>query len=186
MTTLSIHPDNAPDQVEVLDDHAAIAARLAELGVEFTRWPVRADAAALDTAGVLQAFSDDIAELSQRFGFQHVDVARITPDNPQRAEFRKKFLNEHTHDDFEIRFFVAGRGLFYLHIDGHVYCVLCTAGDLISVPPDTTHWFDMGEHPEFTCIRFFTTPEGWVGKFTGSTIAERFPSFDAFVTAHAA
>jgi 1,2-dihydroxy-3-keto-5-methylthiopentene dioxygenase len=91
---------------------------------------------------------------------------------------RLKFLNEHTHDDFEVRFFVDGSGLFYLHIDDKVYMVLCEQGDLISVPARTTHWFDMGVRPDFRCIRFFTVPEGWVGNFTGSDIANRFPDYD--------
>jgi len=56
--------------------------------------------------------------------------------------------------------------------------VLCEPGDLISVPAHTTHWFDMGARPDFKCIRFFTTPDGWVGRFTGSDIATRFPDFD--------
>ncbi|MCI0668721.1 MAG: cupin, partial [Methylococcaceae bacterium] len=80
--------------------------------------------------------------------------------------------------DFEIRFFVDGKGLFYLHIAGKVYLVLCEKGDLISVPANTTHWFDMGTNPDFKCIRFFTTENGWEAEFTGSGIARRFPSFD--------
>jgi 1,2-dihydroxy-3-keto-5-methylthiopentene dioxygenase len=39
----------------------------------------------------------------------------------------------------------------------------------------------MGERPDFKCIRFFTRPEGWVGNFTGSDIATRFPDFDTHV-----
>ena len=44
-----------------------------------------------------------------------------------------------------------------------------------------THWFDMGENPDFKCIRLFTTENGWVGDFTGSEIATRFPGMDDFV-----
>jgi 1,2-dihydroxy-3-keto-5-methylthiopentene dioxygenase len=105
-------------------------------------------------------------------------VVSLRPDHPERAVLRHKFLAEHTHADFEVRFFVGGRGLFYLHVGGKVYLVLCEQGDLISVPANTTHWFDMGEYPDFKCIRFFTTPDGWEGNFTGSDIATRFPSFD--------
>jgi 1,2-dihydroxy-3-keto-5-methylthiopentene dioxygenase len=94
---------------------------------------------------------------------------------------RQKFLAEHTHADFEVRFFVDGSGLFYLHVGDRVYMVLCERGDLISVPADTTHWFDMGSNPSFKCIRFFTTPDGWVGSFTGSGIAGRFPDYDSHV-----
>jgi len=102
----------------------------------------------------------------------------LTADHPDKAAFRQKFLAEHTHSDFEVRFFVGGRGLFYLHLGDKVYMVLCEKGDLISVPANTTHWFDMGENPAFKCIRFFTTADGWEGHFTGSDIAGRFPSFD--------
>ena len=65
---------------------------------------------------------------------------------------------------------------------GHGFYTWCCAsgGDLISVPAGTTHWFDMGSRPDFTCIRFFTTPEGWIGNFTGSDTATRFPDFDSF------
>jgi 1,2-dihydroxy-3-keto-5-methylthiopentene dioxygenase len=94
---------------------------------------------------------------------------------------RQKFLSEHTHADFEVRFFVEGSGLFYLHVGDKVYTLLCEKGDLISVPANTTHWFDMGTKPYFKCIRFFTTPEGWVGNFTGSEIAKQFPDFDQYV-----
>jgi 1,2-dihydroxy-3-keto-5-methylthiopentene dioxygenase len=94
---------------------------------------------------------------------------------------RSKFLSEHTHSDFEIRFFVDGQGLFYLHVEQKVYVVLCEKGDLISVPANTTHWFDMGTRPFFKAIRFFTTPDGWEGHFTGSDIASRLPDFDQYV-----
>jgi len=53
------------------------------------------------------------------------------------------------------------------------------AGDLTSVPDATPHWFDMGPEPDFTAIRFFTEADGWIGHFTGSDIAQRFPRYEA-------
>jgi 1,2-dihydroxy-3-keto-5-methylthiopentene dioxygenase len=88
---------------------------------------------------------------------------------------RKKFLDEHFHKEDEVRFFVAGSGLFTLHVDDKVYEILCEAGDLVGVPDGTKHWFDMGPEPSFVAIRFFTEPDGWVGHFTGTDIAQRFP-----------
>ncbi|MCS3904036.1 1,2-dihydroxy-3-keto-5-methylthiopentene dioxygenase [Methylohalomonas lacus] len=184
MTTLSIYTDNRPDEAETLTDFDAISARLRDVGIQLERWqanqPLSADA---DQEEVLAAYSDDIERLNRQYGFQSVDVISLRPDNPKKAEMRQKFLSEHTHDDFEVRFFVDGQGLFYLHIENKVYTVLCTRGDLISVPANTTHWFDMGTQPDFKCIRFFTTAEGWVGHFTGSDIAEHFPDFDSYVSA---
>jgi 1,2-dihydroxy-3-keto-5-methylthiopentene dioxygenase len=59
-----------------------------------------------------------------------------------------------------------------------VFAVVCEAGDLISVPAGTRHWFDMGEQPRFTALRLFISPEGWVAQFTGAPIAEDFPKFE--------
>ena len=92
---------------------------------------------------------------------------------------REKFLAEHTHSEDEVRFFVEGRGAFYLRLDGNVHVVVCERGDLLGVPAGTRHWFDMGTNPEFTALRFFRDPEGWVGHFTGDDIATRFPTFDS-------
>jgi len=165
-------------------EHVAIAAQLSALGVRFERWqagaPLRADAGQEE---VLAAYHEPVERLTREYGFKSVDVVSLRPDHPQRAELRNKFLAEHVHGDFEVRFFVDGSGLFYLHVGEHIYLVLCEQGDLISVPAHTPHWFDMGERPDFKCIRLFTVPDGWVATFTGSGIAERFPSFDQFVAA---
>jgi 1,2-dihydroxy-3-keto-5-methylthiopentene dioxygenase len=182
MSVLAIYNENGEAQGMPVHDHAAIGAILADQGVAFERWQIGSELAAdADQDAVLAAYQADIDRLNERYGFESVDVVALRPDNPQKAEFRGKFLAEHTHDDFEVRFFVDGSGLFYLHLDGKVYLVLCEKGDLISVPANTTHWFDMGANPDFKCIRLFTTAEGWVGKFTGSDIAERFPDMDSFV-----
>jgi 1,2-dihydroxy-3-keto-5-methylthiopentene dioxygenase len=109
-----------------------------------------------------------------------------TPEWRERAaSARQKFLAEHTHDDDEDRFFARGAGVFYLHVDGKVHAVLCEAGDLLSVPANTTHWFDMGTRPDYVAIRFFHDEDGWVGNFTGNLLAERFPDFDTLMATRA-
>lgn len=184
MSALTIYKDDMSGQAQTIHDHAAIASKLKEVGVQFERWqanqPLAKDA---DQAAVLSAYQASIDKLNKQYGFKSIDVVSLLPDNPKKDEFRQKFLAEHTHADFEVRFFVDGSGLFYLHIQDKVYMVLCEKGDLISVPANTTHWFDMGDKPYFKCIRFFTTPEGWVGNFTGSQIAKSFPSFDQHLQA---
>jgi 1,2-dihydroxy-3-keto-5-methylthiopentene dioxygenase len=92
---------------------------------------------------------------------------------------RAIFLSEHRHAEDEIRYFVEGAGLFTLRERGRVYAVRCEANDLICVPAGMRHWFDMGPRPHFTAMRFFRTPEGWVGDFTGDPIADRFPRLGA-------
>ena len=158
----------------VLDtsDGDAIAAELATIGVRFERWPTRPLA---DAAAILEIYAPEIAALKAEAGYQSVDVVALAPDHPDRAALRGKFLSEHTHGEDEVRFFVDGEGLFTLHEGGRVFNMLCTRGDLISVPAGMKHWFDMGPAPRFTAIRLFVNPDGWVARFTGDTIADRFP-----------
>ncbi len=160
-------------------DHADIARELHKVGVRFERWkaaqPIAPGAAPED---VIAAYRDDIERLQREHGYQAVDVISLGADHPQKDTLRQKFLNEHTHAEDEVRFFVAGEGLFTLHIDDRVYEVLCTQGDLIGVPDNTRHWFDMGPSPGFVAIRLFTNPEGWVAQFTGDEIAARFPRLE--------
>jgi len=157
-------------------EHAAIARELGLVGVRFEQWEASqpiVPGASQDE--VIAAYRSDIDRLMDEKGYQAVDVISLTPDHPDRATLRQKFLSEHTHSEDEVRFFVAGSGQFTLHIAGKVYDILCEQGDLIGVPDGTRHWFDMSEAPYFVAIRLFTNKEGWVAQFTGDDIAQRFP-----------
>jgi 1,2-dihydroxy-3-keto-5-methylthiopentene dioxygenase len=180
MTRLTVYPDTDPAIVlRDTRDGGEIADALAEIGVDFERWDAAHSLAAdADQAAVLAAYDAEVSRLMKDGGYRSVDVARVKPDNPQAGELRKKFLAEHTHDEDEVRFFVEGAGAFYLRKGGKVYRVICERNDLISVPAGTTPWFDTGPAPDFCAIRIFTTPDGWVGHFTGDDIAERFPKFE--------
>ncbi len=180
MTTLVITPDTDPaDRLVATQDVDRIAEELSKIGVTFERWNAAvALSDGADQAAVLEAYARDVKRLSDAHGYQSVDVVRMKPDHPDRAALRAKFLAEHVHADDEVRFFVEGQGAFYLRVGGKVYQTVCGAGDLISVPKDTTHWFDAGPKPLFCAIRLFTTPDGWVASFTGDEIAKRFPEWE--------
>ncbi|WP_136163627.1 1,2-dihydroxy-3-keto-5-methylthiopentene dioxygenase [Sphingomonas flavalba] len=177
MSRLTIYADTDPDTVLVdTGDGAAIARELAAIDVAFERWPAEAPLADdADDAAVLAAYAPETERLRAANGYQAVDVIRLAPGHPDRAALRAKFLDEHRHGEDEVRFFVEGEGLFSLRAAGRVHAVLCKAGDLIAVPAGIRHWFDMGPDPHFTAIRLFTSPDGWVAKFTGDPIASRFP-----------
>ena len=180
MSRLRIFAERNPDvPVMTKTKHASIAAELKKIGVAFEQWkPARPVKPGDAPEKVMAAYQTDIDRLVATHGFQSVDVVSIAPDHPDRALLRAKFLDEHSHKEDEVRFFVAGSGLFSLHVGESVYEVLCEAGDLISVPDGTTHWFDMGPSPSFVAIRFFTAPDGWVGYFTGNDIARQFPRYE--------
>lgn len=170
------HESNTLQPVRLLTHFEDIARELSEAGVRFEQWQANAPITAQSTQEeVIAAYQADIDRLKQEGGYMTVDVISLEENHPQKAALRAKFLDEHTHGEDEVRFFVAGRGLFNLHLGEHVYAVLCEKGDLISVPAGTKHWFDMGEHPRFTAIRLFSNPEGWVAQFTGDKIASDYP-----------
>jgi len=190
MTMLTVWADDQPETPLLRTrDHAAIAEALTPIGVVYEHVPVGdrlADTATQDE--VLEAHRPLVDRLISEHGYRLVDVAQLHPVDSDEwrataAAARTKFLNEHTHDEEEIRYFVAGSGVFYLHVDGRVHAMLCTEGDLLSVPALTTHWFDMGTSPDFTAIRFFHDDDGWVGTFTGSDISTHFPTFDELTAA---
>ncbi len=165
--------------LHVTGDHPQIAQALAGIGVRFERWEAGGQVRPGDPPdAVIAAYRGDIDRLIAEGGYQAVDVVSINPEHPDKAALRLKFLSEHTHAEDEVRFFVAGQGLFSLHVGERVYQVLCTAGDLIGVPAGATHWFDMGPQPSFVAIRLFNNPAGWVAQFTGSPIADGFPRLD--------
>ena len=183
MSRLRVFADDAPGAV-ILDtsDGDAIARELDRIGVTFERWQASQPiAAGASQDEVLAAYRTDIDRISAERGFTTVDVVSIAPDNPKRDEMRRTFLDEHFHKEDEVRFFVAGSGLFTLHVDDRVYEIECVKDDLIAVPDGTTHWFDMGPEPEFVAIRFFQQPDGWVGHFTGTDIAGKFPRYEKSV-----
>lgn len=186
MSLLVIHPAapgpaDAPDPLRSADP-AVITAELGARGIGFERWPARqALAAGADTAAILAAYAPEIARVQARGTYPTVDAIRLTPDHPDRAALRQKFLAEHTHSEDEVRFFVEGRGLFCLHLGEEVLQLLCEQDDWIAVPAGTRHWFDMGPEPRFCALRFFENPEGWVAQFSGDPIADRFPLLDGLV-----
>ena len=180
MSWLSVYHESTPNHPNKVLTHAEdIAATLAEVGVRFERWQASAPIApGASQDEVIAAYRHEIDKLMTEQGYVTVDVISLDRKHPQKAELRAKFLDEHTHGEDEVRFFVAGRGLFTLHIGDHVYSVLCEKNDLISVPAGTKHWFDMGEEPHFVAIRLFNNPEGWVAQFTGDPIAKAFPGLE--------
>ncbi|GAA5118676.1 1,2-dihydroxy-3-keto-5-methylthiopentene dioxygenase [Alloalcanivorax gelatiniphagus] len=176
MSNLKIYRDGHPESPEmIVNDKQAMAEELNKVGVRYEQWSAEAELADQPTQEqVIEAYKEDIQRLMREEGYQTVDVVSMTPDHPQKEAARGKFLDEHRHGEDEVRFFVDGQGLFTLHIGERVYEVLCSKGDLISVPANTPHWFDMGPNPRFTAIRLFNNPDGWVANFTGDDIALRF------------
>jgi len=180
MSSLTVYHESNPGLPnKVLTYAEDITATLAEHGVRFERWqaatPILRGAS---EEAIINAYRVQIDGLMTQYGYRNVDVVSVERDHPQKAQLRAKLLDEHCLDEDAVRFFVAGRGLFTLHMGEYVYALLCEKDDLVVVPAQVAHWFDMGEEPHLVAIRLFNEAEGVVARFTGEEIASRFARLD--------
>lgn len=180
MSRLTIFADHHAETPASVDtDGEAIRRALADRGVRFERVTSLVDLpAGASSDDVLAAYKPFIDAEQVATGYTTADVVRIVKGTPNTAPMRAKFLSEHIHTEDEARLFAEGSGAFYLHLGPEVVIVVCERGDYLRVPAGTKHWFDMGPDPDFTAVRLFTNPEGWVAQFTGDNIADRFPRYE--------
>jgi 1,2-dihydroxy-3-keto-5-methylthiopentene dioxygenase len=169
---------NIPDQKISINDPNEIKRFLNARGVFFDQW--QAQVVFQDTATqeeILAAYSHELKPYMHSNGYQTADVISINKLTPNYPEIRAKFLSEHTHSEDEVRFFVDGQGFFWFNLENQqpIFNVLCQAGDLISVPAGTKHWFDAGQNDPFVkAIRIFIDSSGWVPEYTHSKIEQRY------------
>ena len=173
MATLRI-----PDMNMTLNDPSAVRQFLDMRGIVHERWSADRElpSGATDEQ-VLAAYDHLLKPLMDKGGYQTADVIRVDGHTPNLEGIREKFTREHTHSEDEVRVFVEGQGFFWFHkegLDNEVFALLCERGDLISVPANTKHWFDLGDPPKVCAIRIFTDQAGWVPQYTNSGIDQRY------------
>jgi len=178
MSRLTVYEDKAPGAAVLrTEDPDAIASELEKIGVRFERWDLPTALTPDDSAeDILAAYRPHLDRLMGPAGAGSADVMKLNGVVENYPAIRQKFIDEHTHTEDEVRFFVHGSGNFVLHVDGRVYDAHCTQGDLISVPTGVKHWFDAGEQPFFTVLRVFTDTTGWTPHYTGEKISAQFPA----------
>lgn len=175
-----VHFDSQGRWGKTITDPVQVSGALRALGLDQGRWTPR-DVGDGSLDAVLAAYRDELDALRERLSIRSVDRVTMQPGNPDWPELRKKFIAEHTHADAEIRYFLGGRGLFYIRLpDGGHAGLLCEAGDWVLVPADTPHFFDAGDQPDFDALRLFSIPQGWEAQFTG-TASPDLPLLDKFV-----
>jgi 1,2-dihydroxy-3-keto-5-methylthiopentene dioxygenase len=164
------------DQDRTLTDNEEIASYLATCGIDYERWqpshPVAEDAPA---EAILRAYANEIEQLKSRGGYVTADVIDVRPETPGLSQMLAKFNREHWHDEDEVRFIIAGHGLFHIHPkEGGVIGIEVAAGDLLRVPRGTWHWFDLCADRRIRAIRLFQDLAGWTPHYTGSAVDESF------------
>lgn len=163
-----------PPEDRVIDDEAEVRVRLAALGVDYERWDLARVPADSPADAVLSAYAAEIDDMKQRGGYVTADVVDVSPDTPNLEAMLARFDKEHTHSEDEVRFILAGRGIFFLHLDGKVVSVEVGPGDMLCVPKGTTHWFTLCADRRIRAIRWFQETAGWTPHYTGTGVDQHY------------
>lgn len=165
-----------PTEHKFITEFNFIQKFLEDRGVALTRWEANCQLSEKATQEeVLKAYEHELKPFMQQRGFLSCDVINVYPEMDNILALREKFLSEHTHSEDEVRFFVEGEGKFWFHLDNdEVVCLVCTAGDFLSVPTGIRHWFDLAPKYAVKAIRIFTSKDGWVANYTKSGIDEKY------------
>lgn len=159
-----------PEEDCKIEGEEQIRSELAELGIDYERWNLDRVPQDSTADAVLAAYASEIDEMKERGGYRTADVIDVNPATPGLDTMLAKFDKEHTHSEDEVRFILAGRGIFFLHIDGRVAAVEVGPGDMLRVPRGTTHWFTLCEDRRIRAIRWFQDTTGWTPQYTGSGV----------------
>jgi len=165
-----------PDEQRSLQEHDTVRDYLAGIGIEYERWETPADLPEDASAEqVLSAYAPQIEELKRRGGYVTADVIDVNADTPGLETMLAKFNIEHTHNEDEVRYIIAGHGLFHIHPPkGPVVAIEVEAGDLMRVPRGTPHWFDLCGDRRIRAIRLFQDKSGWTPHYTGSGVDRKY------------
>lgn len=156
-----------PETGRRLEDAKEISEFLAPHGLWYERWDVEGRIGAEATnEEILAAYAPEIERLKAQGGYVTADVINVTPEVPGLDAMLAKFSKEHTHSEDEVRFIVAGRGVFHIHPDeGPIFAIQTDQGDLINVPAGVRHWFDLCDERRIRAIRLFLDPAGWTPEY---------------------
>jgi 1,2-dihydroxy-3-keto-5-methylthiopentene dioxygenase len=165
-----------PERGAKLTDKKEIVAHLNTIDIEYQTWipehPTSPDASQEE---ILAAYKSEIDALKARGGYVTADVINVTEQTPNLEAMLAKFSREHWHNEDEVRFILAGHGVFHIHPkNGPVTAIEVEAGDLIRVPRGTFHWFDLCADRRIRAIRLFQDPAGWTPVYTDSGQEKRF------------
>lgn len=171
---------NLQKPYRVSDDVMSCTETLAEYGIRFEQWTHLSmlPGLTINDDEVMSFYLEPIERVKREFGYAYVDIATMKPDDAFSISVRGRYLSEHTHDEDEVRFFLSGNVLVYIHVNQKIHILECTRGDFIVIPKGIKHWMDIGPKPDFSVIRWFNSKSAFKNQFTESYVAESTPRWE--------
>jgi 1,2-dihydroxy-3-keto-5-methylthiopentene dioxygenase len=165
-----------PDENRSLQKYDEIQDFLIGIGIDYERWEPVVDVQPNASAEqILSAYTKQINQLKSQGGYVTADVIDINRDTPGLDAMLAKFNIEHYHNEDEVRYIIDGRGVFHIRPQqGPILEVEVETGDLIRVPRDTLHWFNLCADRRIRAIRLFKDVSGWTPHYTHSAIDRKY------------
>ncbi len=106
-----------------------------------------------------QEYQSTMDGLKKKNGYIEQDIVELKPAMPNLQEICDKFVDEHRHDEDEVRFILLGEGIFDIRSQKDQWMrVKVEQGDLIVVPAGRYHRFTLTEKKNIsaTAMAVFT------------------------------
>jgi 1,2-dihydroxy-3-keto-5-methylthiopentene dioxygenase len=111
-------------------------------------------------------YTKDLELLKTTRGYIHMDEVNFSPEQPDLEEVCDKFVDEHHHDEDEVRFILEGEGVFDIRSrDDRWMRVEVEQGDLLIIPAKRHHRFYLTDAKRIRALRLFKDPKGWVAYY---------------------
>ncbi len=167
-------------------DTADIDRELAPLNIQLQHWPVLdpvsddLELSALlaqeqleesEKVLILKSLDRYFQQLQQDSGYQTRDLMVLHPAIPDLDHLMAKFNQIHTHAHDEVRYVIAGEGVFgFVRPDGSQIELTVQAEEYINVPGGTEHWFHLSASRSLKAVRYFIDTNGWTPAYTNTPI----------------
>lgn len=122
-----------------------------------------------------QTWAPKITPFTDLYQFDQDEVMTQDPEKPHDWQgFLDLNVYEHLHTEPEARFFLSGRGAYWVNppYEAPLLCLLCDPGVFVSIPARVKHWFVPEPHAPLRYWRFFRDPTGWLPYFTQSALEQ--------------
>ncbi len=120
---------------------------------------------------VLQEVDVYFQQLRQAENYQSCDLIVLHSKIQHLDALLSKFEKSHIHADDEVRYIIAGEGVFgFVRPDGSQVELKVQPEDYINVPKGIEHWFYLTQSRQIKAVRYFINTEGWIPEYTGTKI----------------
>jgi len=109
-----------------------------------------------------------IEAIKQEHGYVDEDFIELGMETPNLDVICAKFDKEHYHTEDEVRFVVAGAGIFDVRDESDEWIrIEVVEGDIIVIPARTHHRFYLTGEKHIRCMRLFANHDGWAPLYRG-------------------